>query len=59
MLALFHTCRHNDLPDEIRINFKNQFNQFDLRKNGSSLPPDDSWHTDIPRLKAGKVGGQV
>ena len=57
-----HACRHNDLPYEIRDNFENQFDRFDLFKNGSALPPEEvghEWHTDIPRLRAGKVGAQV
>ena len=54
--------RHNDLPGQIRWNFQNQLDQVDLTRNGSALPPGEivsQWHTDIPRLKAGKVGGQV
>lgn len=54
--------RHNDLPGQIRWHFNNQVNEVDLTKNGSALPPGEvgsEWHTDIPRLKAGKVGAQV
>ena len=54
--------RHNDLPGQIRWNFDNQVDQVDLTKNRSALPPGEigsGWHTDIPRLRAGKVGGQV
>ena len=68
MLLLLHTCmhttvyRHNDLPYQIRDIFDNQFDEFNLSKNGSTLPPEkvgNEWHTDIPRLRAGKVGAQV
>ena len=54
-----HAYRHNDLPSLIRQYYKNQFNRFNLTVNGSANPPGPSWHTDIPRLRAGKVGGQV
>ena len=53
----FH--RHNDLPFALREYYDNQFDEFDLTVNGSVNPPGLGWHTDIPRLRAGKVGGQV
>ncbi len=40
----------------------NQLDGVDLTKNGSGADPDvygHEWQTDIPRLRAGKVGGQV
>eukprot|EP00158_Paraphelidium_tribonemae_P001989 Partr_v1_DN25020_c1_g4_i1_m50619 putative Dipeptidase len=43
--------RHNDLPETFRSRYKNQINDLDLR---SHIPG----HTDIPRLRAGQVGGQ-
>ena len=54
-----HTYRHNDLPFLIRVYYENQFDKLDLTVNSSAHPPGPSWHTDIPRLRAGKVGGQV
>ena len=54
-----HYYRHNDLPDMIRVYYENQFGKLNLSVNGSAHPPGPSWHTDIPRLRAGKVGGQV
>jgi membrane dipeptidase len=47
---------HNDTPEQIRELFKNDFNRFDL----NALPPEilSKTHTDIPRLRLGKVGGQ-
>ncbi len=60
----FHpsSCRHNDLAYQIRVYFQNQLDNVDLTKNGSGADPKiygDEWQTDIPRLRAGKVGGQV
>lgn len=43
----------------IRLYYENQFDKLDLTVNSSAHPPGPSWHTDIPRLRAGKVGGQV
>jgi membrane dipeptidase len=47
---------HNDTPEQIRALFQNDFSKFDLNK----LPPDvlAKTHTDMPKLRAGKVGGQ-
>src|ERR1700744_4108789 len=52
---------HNDLPWEIRERFKSQLAAFDLKSDTPKLtpPPDSSpLMTDIPRLRAGGVGGQ-
>jgi len=46
---------HNDLPWQIRDKFKNHLNQVDLNNTTKLNPP---FHTDIPRLKTGMVGGQ-
>ena len=46
---------HNDLPWAIREKFKSQFAQLDLYNTKKLEPP---FHTDIPRLRAGMVGGQ-
>jgi len=54
-----HThCSHNDLAYAIRAHFENQLDQVDLTVNGSGMYGAD-WQTDIPRLRAGKVGAQV
>lgn len=47
---------HNDTPEQLRELFGNDFSKFDL----NALPPDivAKTHTDIPKLRAGKVGGQ-
>ncbi len=52
---------HNDLPWEIRERFKGRLSAIDLAADTSQLPrPADSppLMTDIPRLRAGMVGGQ-
>ena len=47
---------HNDTPEQLRDLFGNDFSKFDL----NALPPEvvAKTHTDIPKLRAGKVGGQ-
>jgi membrane dipeptidase len=52
---------HNDLPWEIRARFKSDLTAVDLRSDTARLPfpPDQAaLMTDIPRLRAGRVGGQ-
>jgi membrane dipeptidase len=52
---------HNDLPWEIRSRFKGDLAALDLKSDTARLPfPPDSaaLMTDIPRLRAGNVGGQ-
>ena len=52
---------HNDLPWEIRSRFGGDLDRIDLEHSTAGLPvPADSppLMTDIPRLKAGMVGGQ-
>ena len=52
---------HNDLPWEIRERTKDHLSAIDLKSDTSRLPPPpDSapLMTDIPRLRAGHVGGQ-
>ena len=60
MSSTFHLLhqRHNDLAYELRANFKNQLSEIDLLKNTSGQY-GVSWQTDIPRLRAGHLGGQV
>ena len=47
------TFRHNDLPWQLRKNYMNQLENVTLDK------PNPAFHTDIPRLKKGRVGAQV
>lgn len=46
---------HNDLPWQFRA-LRNDLSAVDLRGDTSQLP--DPWVTDIPRMRAGGVGGQ-
>lgn len=45
-------CSHNDLPWTLRRNYGNKFSKVNLFD-------ELEYHTDIPRLRKGKVGGQV
>ncbi|HEX2060110.1 MAG TPA: membrane dipeptidase, partial [Thermoanaerobaculia bacterium] len=47
---------HNDLPWQYRERANNQLAKIDLRQDQSKL--EKPLHTDIPRLKQGRVGGQ-
>jgi membrane dipeptidase len=52
---------HNDLPWEIRDRFGGDLDAIDLKSDTSKLPThtdDAPLMTDIPRLRAGHVGGQ-
>jgi membrane dipeptidase len=52
---------HNDLPWEIRDRFKNDLSAVDLKSDTKHLPfPADAapLMTDIPRMRAGHMGGQ-
>ena len=52
---------HNDLPWEIRARFKGRLTLIDLASDTSKIPPppdEAALMTDIPRLRAGLVGGQ-
>lgn len=56
------THSHNDLAWQFRVHFENQLDRVDLHKNTSGADPNiygNMWQTDIPRLRAGYVGGQV
>lgn len=43
---------HNDIPYQIRMKYHNRFENLTFDKD------EKSWHTDIPRLRTGKVGSQ-
>ncbi|GLG96932.1 Dipeptidase [Gryllus bimaculatus] len=51
---------HNDLPYNLRILLQNKVSQFDFKANLSADPvwSCNSCFTDLPRLRAGRVGGQ-
>jgi membrane dipeptidase len=47
---------HNDLPWQYRERVNNQLSKLDIRQDQSKLEP--SLHTDIPRLRQGRLGAQ-
>ena len=52
---------HNDVPIQLRVRFGNQINGFDFEDTTDTAreqPPRGAMHTDIARLRAGKVGAQ-
>jgi membrane dipeptidase len=52
---------HNDLPWEIRVRFAGDLGKVDLSRSTLALPAppgSPALMTDIPRLRAGHVGGQ-
>ena len=52
---------HNDIPDELRTRFANQINAFnfaDTTATGADHPEGRALHTDLARLRDGKVGAQ-
>jgi membrane dipeptidase len=52
---------HNDLPWELRERTKGKLASIDLRANTATIAPPENQvalMTDIPRLRAGHVGGQ-
>ena len=51
---------HNDLPWELRVRFNSRLEAVDLSRDTASLPHpgEPALMTDIPRLRAGGVGGQ-
>ena len=54
--------RHNDFPMAIRELYNNDVTKFDFNSNLSALPEFQDYnmdHTDLVRLRKGRVGGQV
>lgn len=52
---------HNDVPNQLRARVRNQINAFDFEDTtdtGESHPEGRALHTDLARLKQGKVGAQ-
>jgi membrane dipeptidase len=52
---------HNDLPWDLRDRFKSDLSAIDLKSDTAHLPlraGESALMTDIPRLRAGHVGGQ-
>ncbi|MGB7372547.1 MAG: dipeptidase [Pontixanthobacter sp.] len=52
---------HNDVPIQLRARFGNTINDFDFEDTtgtGADHPEGRTMHTDLTRLRAGKVGAQ-
>lgn len=50
---------HNDVPWALRARVGNQINGFDFEDTGHTHnPPNGAMHTDLKRLRAGRVGAQ-
>ena len=50
---------HNDVPEQLRSRFGNDFSKFDFRDmSATATQKGGKMHTDLARLRAGKVGGQ-
>jgi membrane dipeptidase len=52
---------HNDAPGQLRSRLRNQINQFDFNDTldtGALSPSGEPMHTDLQRLRQGKVGAQ-
>lgn len=50
---------HNDVPEQLRSRFANDFSKFDFRDTHATKTSDAAaMHSDLIRLRAGKVGGQ-
>ncbi len=52
---------YSQKPHMIRVNFKNRFGEFnleDLQKNPNLNGTNGITHTDIKRLRDGRLGGQ-
>lgn len=47
---------HNDLPEQYEERVKNHLAKIDIRQDQSKRTP--ALHTDIPRLRQGRIGGQ-
>ena len=52
---------HNDVPEQLRDRYRNVIHDFDFM-DSTDVPPSNwaspAMHTDIPRLREGKVGAQ-
>ncbi|MFN4038584.1 MAG: dipeptidase [Erythrobacter sp.] len=52
---------HNDTPGQLRSRYNNQINDFDFTDTLTAASPEgerEAMHTDLNRLKIGKVGAQ-
>ena len=61
-LLYYEIFRHNDFPLTIRKIYKNDLTNLDFDSNLTQNPLFEDYamcHTDLPKLRKGKVGGQV
>lgn len=50
---------HNDVPEQVRARFGNDFSKFDFQDmSATAAQKSGKMHTDLSRLRKGKVGGQ-
>ena len=50
---------HNDVPEQVRERFGNDLSKFDFRDTAKTATTTaKTMHTDLARLRAGRVGGQ-
>jgi membrane dipeptidase len=50
---------HNDVPEQLRARFGNDFSKFDFRDmSATATQKGGKMHTDLARMRMGKVGGQ-
>ena len=54
---MFDFCRHNDWPWQFRNHRQNVLNNISLNDDLTKLYPIS--HTDIPRIRTGRLGAQV
>jgi len=62
MMPSIDPSRHNDLPYGFRENVQNDLTRVNLNSNLSAVEPwasDPYTQTDLPKIRRGKLGGQV
>ena len=55
----FYFHRHNDLPERFRMYAKDKVYTVDLKEDTRKVWNTSHAHTDIPRLREGRLGAQV
>ena len=62
LYQFYSDLRHNDFPLTIRDIYQNDFTALNFDSNLTENPLFSGYamsHTDLPKLRIGKVGGQV
>ena len=57
--SYFYFHRHNDLPERFRTYAKDKVYTVDLKEDTRKVWNTSHAHTDIPRLREGRLGAQV